>query len=301
MFSGYIDSKGDLYEITLSTSVDGFRVRVRLERQSWANSFSPQYISELTKKTGCHKDFDTFITLLAKAITGKENTECCLQILTPADLESLRNGSTSARQPSHIRPPGDRRYLLLTVHNNYEKNHFPLSLLPESSQVFNPTSVLKPGNTLHFPNKSESDALELRTIIGQLQDEIRRLKAPDTVAHQKSNFEALVYENMMLKQKLEEAKNEVKTVTSAKHQRQIRKLVRLFKCLYRLSRKSTVTRSSTPDPSHHSLQNDTLDSYTGSQASLRLEDSLINGSSFNIGEIDQRLEALQMYINEALH
>jgi hypothetical protein len=46
-------------------------VRVRLERQSWANSFSPQYISELTKKTGCHKEFDTFITLLAKAITGK--------------------------------------------------------------------------------------------------------------------------------------------------------------------------------------------------------------------------------------
>lgn len=71
MFSGYIESKGDLYEITLSTSVDGFRVRVRLERQSWANSFSPQYISELTKKTGCHKEFDTFITLLAKAITGK--------------------------------------------------------------------------------------------------------------------------------------------------------------------------------------------------------------------------------------
>jgi len=67
----------------------------------------------------------------------------------------------------------------------------------------------------------------------------------------------------------------------------------------RLSRKSTVTRSSTPDPSQR--LDDTLDSYTGSQASLRLEDSLINGSSFNIGEIDQRLEALQMYINEALH
>ena len=136
-----------------------------------------------------------------------------------------------------MRPTGDRRYLLLTVHNKYEKNHFPLSLLPESSQVFNPSSILKPGNTLHFPNKSESDTLELRTIIGQLQvtiisraninlvqDEIRRLKAPDTVAHQKSNFETLVYENMMLKQQLEEAKTEVKTVTSTKHQRQIRKL-----------------------------------------------------------------------------
>ena len=99
-----------------------------------------------------------------------ENTECSLQILTPNDLESLRSGSSSGRQPSaHMRPPGDRRYLLLTVHNNYEKNHFPLSLLPENSQVFNPTSVLKPGNTLHFPNKSDSDALELRTIIGQLQ------------------------------------------------------------------------------------------------------------------------------------
>ena len=72
----------------------------------------------------------------------------------------------------------------------------------------------------------------------------------------------------------------------------------LFK-IFRLSRKSTVTRSSTPDPSQR--LDDTLDSYTGSQASLRLEDSLINGSSFNIGEIDQRLEALQMYINEALH
>jgi hypothetical protein len=175
-----------------------------------------------------------------------ENTECSLQILTPNDLESLRSGSSSGRQPSaHMRPPGDRRYLLLTVHNNYEKNHFPLSLLPENSQVFNPTSVLKPGTTLHFPNKSESDALELRTIIGQLQvqlaqfndncfinyfkDEIRRLKAPDTVAHQKSNFEALVYENMMLKQKLEEAKTEVKTVTSTKHQRQIRKLGTVLK------------------------------------------------------------------------
>ena len=105
MFSGYIDSKGDLYEITLSTSVDGFRVRVRLERQSWANSFSPQYISELTKKTGCHKDFDTFITLLAKAITGKGSpfksfpSKLCFRKyrMQPSDSNSQRFGIASKR------------------------------------------------------------------------------------------------------------------------------------------------------------------------------------------------------------
>ena len=71
---------------------------------------------------------------------------------------------------------------------------------------------------------SSLNSMIIESLINYFKNEIRRLKAPDTVAHQKSNFEALVYENLMLKQKLEEAKTEVKTVTSTKHQRQIRKL-----------------------------------------------------------------------------
>lgn len=222
MFSGYIDCKGDFYELSLSTSIEGFRLRARLDNKSWANTFTPLYISELTRKSGNHKDFDSFVTLLRDGITGSDNVDCKLQLLTPSDLISLRGQNT----PRTSRPPSDRRYLLLTSQSSYEKTHFPLSLIPEA-----PTVLLRPDFAevpLHSKNTfkdEKEEGLDLRTIISQLQAEIQRLKAPDTMNDQRSKFENLVYENLLLKKKLEEATTEIQNSKSSKNQRTIRKLV----------------------------------------------------------------------------
>ena len=69
--NGVIESRGLLYEVSLSPTADSVRVRVRLNGNSWANTFNATYLDELTKKTGSHRDFNTFVNMLAAALANQ--------------------------------------------------------------------------------------------------------------------------------------------------------------------------------------------------------------------------------------
>ena len=69
--SGLVDFGGILYEVSIAHTSDSVRIRVRFNLQSWANTFTASYIAELTKKTGSYKDFNTFVNMLATAVTNQ--------------------------------------------------------------------------------------------------------------------------------------------------------------------------------------------------------------------------------------
>jgi len=214
--NGVIESRGLLYEVSLSPGSDSVRVRVRLNGASWANTFNATYLDELTKKTGSHRDFNTFVNMLAAALANQGSGECSLQLLSPADLDALRT-NTNTRQN---RPVGDRRYLLLVYQTTFEKTHYPLSLLPEAiPQQFAPSSIATATVNTRLGNGEE-----LHSIVKQLQDEIRRLKQPDEPNY-RSKYESLVLEHKELQNQLKCLSDEIKTSQNTKHQRQMRKLV----------------------------------------------------------------------------
>lgn len=69
--SGLLEFRGQIYEVSIAPSTDAIRVRVRLNVKSWANTFTTAYLDELTKKTGSYKDFSTFVSMMASAVTNQ--------------------------------------------------------------------------------------------------------------------------------------------------------------------------------------------------------------------------------------
>jgi len=163
--TGLLEFRGQIYEVSLAPGPDAIRVRVRLNVKSWANTFTSAYLDELTKKTGSYKDYNTFVNMIAAAVTNPGAGDCTLQLLSPSDLDALRVQNQA--RPS--RQLGDRRYLLLVYQNQFEKTHFPLSLLPE------PIPPSFTSNVQSTPINTRIDnSDELHTIVKQLQ--VRRQK-----------------------------------------------------------------------------------------------------------------------------
>ena len=119
-----------------------------MERESdgarWRGDFSRKYVEEVSAKTGSFKKFAVFAKMLVAAVVDASET-VFVDLLTYADLERLKrergaargeanwtrataDTSTSARDVS---PASQKRYLILTRADEFDRTHYPLPLVFE--------------------------------------------------------------------------------------------------------------------------------------------------------------------------
>ena len=103
-------------------------VEEKLTGKIWKGDFQSKYIEDITTKTGVPKKFNIFVKMLIQALKGG-NEQVCIDLLTYADLEALKNQRSSASNTSHASTANStKRYFILTYISEFERVHYPLSL-----------------------------------------------------------------------------------------------------------------------------------------------------------------------------
>jgi len=121
-----------------------------VERESdgarWRGDFSKTYVEEVSAKTGSFKKFATFAKMLVAAVVNESSESVSVDLLTYADLERLKRERTtrpgSARDTTGVRagnagnardvsPASQKRYLIMTHADEFDRTHYPLPLLFE--------------------------------------------------------------------------------------------------------------------------------------------------------------------------
>lgn len=102
--------------------------------QIWKGEFAGKYVEEITQKTGNFRKFDVFVKMLVSGI--KQETEAIsLDIMTYQDLEFLRNKKDNSTSSSKSNISSNKRYMILTSANEFDRIHYPLPLnLEENPQ-----------------------------------------------------------------------------------------------------------------------------------------------------------------------
>ena len=120
-----------------------------MERESdgarWRGDFSKTYVEEVSAKTGSFKKFAVFAKMLVAAVVNESSESVSVDLLTYADLERLKRERTSrpgsARDTTGVRasagnardvsPASQKRYLIMTHADEFDRTHYPLPLLFE--------------------------------------------------------------------------------------------------------------------------------------------------------------------------
>jgi coiled-coil domain-containing protein 61 len=120
-----------------------------VERESdgarWRGDFSKTYVEEVSAKTGSFKKFAVFAKMLVAAVVNESSESVSVDLLTYADLERLKRERTSrpgsARDTTGVRasagnardvsPASQKRYLILTHADEFDRTHYPLPLVFE--------------------------------------------------------------------------------------------------------------------------------------------------------------------------
>ena len=121
----------------------------QVERESdgarWRGDFSKTYVEEISAKTGSFKKFAVFAKMLVAAVVNESSESVSVDLLTYADLERLKRERTSrpgsARDTTGVRasagnardvsPASQKRYLIMTHADEFDRTHYPLPLLFE--------------------------------------------------------------------------------------------------------------------------------------------------------------------------
>ena len=112
---------------------------------SWRGDFSKTYVEEVSAKTGSFKKFAVFAKMLVAAVVNESSESVSVDLLTYADLERLKRERTSrpgsARDTTGVRasagnardvsPASQKRYLIMTHADEFDRTHYPLPLLFE--------------------------------------------------------------------------------------------------------------------------------------------------------------------------
>lgn len=100
-------------------------------------------IEDISAKTGNYKKFAVFIRMLASAIR-QESDSVFVDLLTYADLETLKSKKGAGRAPLQLTiPPNNKRYLILTYAAEFDRVHYPLPLLYEEPTIEHLQSVVQ--------------------------------------------------------------------------------------------------------------------------------------------------------------
>jgi coiled-coil domain-containing protein 61 len=118
-----------------------------VERESdgarWRGDFSRKYVEEVSAKTGSFKKFAVFAKMLVAAVVDASET-VFVDLLTYADLERLKRERGAARGEANgtratadgakardVSPASQKRYLILTHADEFDRTHYPLPLVFE--------------------------------------------------------------------------------------------------------------------------------------------------------------------------
>ena len=102
-------------------------------------------MEEVSAKTGSFKKFAVFATMLVAAVVNESSESVSVDLLTYADLERLKRGARAVQGPPATRPASARlretretsramsqkRYLIMTHADEFDRTHYPLPLLFE--------------------------------------------------------------------------------------------------------------------------------------------------------------------------
>ncbi|KAK9810278.1 hypothetical protein WJX72_007806 [[Myrmecia] bisecta] len=122
------------YFVTVTANADDtlcIEVEQKQDAQCWKGTFPAKHIQEITAKTGNFKKYAIFVKMLLTALK-QESDSVFVDLLTYADLEQLRARRGLSEPPlSHLSPPQNKRYLILTYAAEFDRVHYPLPLLYE--------------------------------------------------------------------------------------------------------------------------------------------------------------------------
>ena len=107
----------------------------------WCGDFSRKYVEEVSAKTGSFKKFAVFAKMLVAAVVDASES-VFVDLLTYADLERLKRERSSGRGEANVlrsasatqrdaSPASQKRYLILTHADEFDRTHYPLPLLFE--------------------------------------------------------------------------------------------------------------------------------------------------------------------------
>ncbi|XP_051775105.1 centrosomal protein CCDC61 [Erpetoichthys calabaricus] len=125
--------QGTKYSILVSWGEDLLEVEVSntVTTEQWGAEFSPEYIENLTRKTGNFKEFAIFCNMLVSAVT-KSCESVTLQLLTFDDLQQLHKKKASHSECVRplVKSPAlnMKRYFILIYSVEFDRIHYPLPL-----------------------------------------------------------------------------------------------------------------------------------------------------------------------------
>lgn len=107
-------------------------IEQKVSGETWKNSFSCEYIEEITQKTGNFKKFPVFVKMLTTSLS-KNSDSVFLDILTYQDLQVLKSRKQGANPSqsqslSNTNSTNNKRYLIMTYVVEFDKVHYPLPL-----------------------------------------------------------------------------------------------------------------------------------------------------------------------------
>lgn len=138
-----IKIKGVLYNVWLRFKAGDFSIHLENDEtgEHWFNAFTPEYIDEMTRKTGNQRRYDVFTSMLASALektsTRRPNSQTpldlSLDLLFVEDLERMRdaNGGThndSVDATIQSAANKSRCFLIVAYAVEFERTFYPLPL-----------------------------------------------------------------------------------------------------------------------------------------------------------------------------
>lgn len=126
----------DNFEVEYGLGTTEFFIRIEhtVTTEVWANSFTREYIEELTHKAGSFKELSVFFRMLAKSLEGKDKDVVSVTLYSQDDLQHLKKTkklkeSALPERSQHQKELETSKYLVLTYRTEYDRVQYPLPLL----------------------------------------------------------------------------------------------------------------------------------------------------------------------------
>jgi coiled-coil domain-containing protein 61 len=189
-----INFKGTEYILYLSANENSLKINLETANESnyWNGEYDARYLEEITTKIGSYKSFHVILKMLMSAL-AKESETVMVELLSFRDLEAMRmkrsmnNSNTSLMSESvsnNLLDPVkmNKKYLIITYANEFEKVNFPLPLnyliQPDMQTMLRTIERLrkcKNANPNNFINNKEIEDIKLENI--NLKNKIKLLES----------------------------------------------------------------------------------------------------------------------------
>ncbi|EFO64425.1 Hypothetical protein GLP15_909 [Giardia lamblia P15] len=138
-----IKIKGVMYNVWLRFKTGDFSVHLENDEtgEHWFNAFTPEYIDEMTRKTGNQRRYDVFTSMLASALektssrrpNSQTPLDLSLDLLFVEDLERMRDANGGVHSDSvdatiQSAANKSRCFLIVAYAVEFERTFYPLPL-----------------------------------------------------------------------------------------------------------------------------------------------------------------------------